>query len=137
VHASDLSVVISMLYLMSLRHSHMGPPILGCSLEQEYGVITEVNNKQSHIERCQMAIEDFDKRHEDGGPRKSFLEGRQSSKFGGYCISYPTIRRDQGNVHDSSSFYFKQSRTKIADNLSHRANEAFRRQPHAPMGAPR
>jgi hypothetical protein len=74
----------------------MGPPILGCSLEQEYGVITEVSNKQSHNERCQMAIEDFDKRHEDGGPRKSFLEGRQSSKFGGYCRSYPTIRRDQG-----------------------------------------
>ena len=111
-------------------------------MEQEYGVITEVNNKQSHIERCQMAIENFDKRHEDGDQGKVSLKAGKAPSLADTV--YPILlsagtkeKIRQGNVHDSSSFYFKQSRTKIADNLSHRANEAFRRQPHAPMGAPR
>jgi hypothetical protein len=88
VHTSDLSVVncdptaithVTQTLTHGAAHTRL---FLGT------GVITEVSNKQFHIERRQMAIEDFDKRHEDGGPRKSFLEGRESSKFGGYCISY-------------------------------------------------
>lgn len=121
----------------------------------------------THTQRCQITIEDFNKGCEDGEPRKiprrlpifacpvspvtidrvlqQLLEIDFVAKTASWAgPKYPTtIGKTPCYTLSKRSRLFlidmviNQTVGISPENLAHRENEAFRRQPHAPRGAPR